>query len=161
MKAHIGDSSENHQERFGNWRCGSPKIHYTVDNRGKDMKLATNQRMVAPVLGIFILVAAIWLTGCVANYSHTQVPPDAATNVLHVGDEVEITRKDDSTAYFKIKEIDDAEVSGSLLTSMVGRDVSIPFSDIAVIKLYTKEGYDAEQTFEAWSYLLILWPFFL
>jgi uncharacterized lipoprotein YajG len=112
-------------------------------------------------LGIFILVAAIWLTGCVANYSHTQVLPDAATNVLRVGDEVEITRKDDSTAYFEIKEINDAEVSGSLLTSMVGRDVSIPFSDIAAIKLYTKEGYDAGETFEAWSYLLILWPFFV
>ena len=125
------------------------------------MKVATIQRRVAPVWGIFILGAAIWLTGCVANYSSTQVLPDDAENVLSVGDEVEISRKDDSTAYFKIKEINDAEVFGSLLTNMFGRNVSIPFSDIDSITLYTKEGYDAEDSFEAWSYLLILWPFFV
>ena len=113
------------------------------------------------VFGTLILVAAISLTGCVANFSQSPVSPDDAANVLRVGDEVQISRKDDSTAYLKIKEISDAEVSGSLLTSMVGRDVSIPFSDIAAINLYTKEGYDAGQTFEAWSYLLILWPFFV
>jgi len=125
------------------------------------MKVATIQHRVAPIRGIFILGAAIWLTGCVANYSHTQVLPDDAVNVLRVGDEVEITRKDDTAAYFKVEEISDAEVSGSLLTSMVGRDVSIPLSEVASITLYTKEGHDAEQTIEAWSYLLILWPFFL
>jgi len=125
------------------------------------MKVATIQHRVAPIRGIFILGAAIWLTGCVANYSHTQVLPDDAVNVLRVGDEVEITRKDDTAAYFKVEEISDAEVSGSLLTSMVGRDVSIPLSEVASITLYTKEGHDSEQTIEAWSYLLILWPFFL
>jgi len=125
------------------------------------MKVATIQHRVAPIWGIFILGAAIWLTGCVANYSHTQVLPDDAVNVLRVGDEVEITRKDDTAAYFKVEEINDAEVSGSLLTSMVGRDVSIPLSEVASITLYTKEGHDSEQTIEAWSYLLILWPFFL
>ena len=113
------------------------------------------------VFGTFILIAAISLTGCVANYSNTQVLPDDAVNVLRVGDEVEISRKDDSTAYFKIKEINDAEVSGSSLTNMFGRNVSIPFSDIDSITLYTKEGHDSEQTIEAWSYLLILWPFFV
>jgi len=136
-------------------------FRHTVDNKGQNMKVATRQRRVAPVWGIFILGAAIWLTGCVANYSNTQVLPDDAVNVLRVGDEVEISRKDNSTAYFKIKEINDAEVSGSLLTNMFGRNVSIPFSDIDSITLYTKEGYDAGKTFEAWSYLLILWPFFV
>jgi hypothetical protein len=136
-------------------------FRHTVDNKCENMKVATIQRRIAPVWGIFMLGAAIWLTGCVANYSHTQVLPDDAVNVLRVGDEVEISRKDDSTAYLKVKEINDAEVSGSLLTNMFGRNVSIPFSDIDSITLYTKEGYDAGETFEALSYLLILWPFFL
>jgi hypothetical protein len=128
---------------------------------GNDMKDEQLQRTVAPIWGFIMLVATISLTGCVSNYSHTQVLPDDAVNVLRVGDEVEISRKDDSTAYFKIKEINDAEVSGSLLTNMFGRNVSIPFSDIDSITLYTKEGHDSEQTIEAWSYLLILWPFFV
>jgi hypothetical protein len=125
------------------------------------MKDEQLQRTVAPIWGFIMLVATISLTGCVSNYSHTQVLPDDAVNVLRVGDEVEISRKDDSTAYIKIKEINDAEVSGSLLTNMFGRNVSIPFSDIDSITLYTKEGHDSEQTIEAWSYLLILWPFFV
>ena len=124
------------------------------------MGITAVRQCVVPVLGTLILAAAISVAGC-ASYSHSVVPPNDAVNILHVGDEVEITRKDDSTAYFKIKEVNDAEVSGSLLTSMFGRDVSIPFSDIATITLYTKEGYDAGETFEALSYLLILWPFFL
>ena len=128
---------------------------------GNDMKVAQLQRTVAPVLEFIMLVATISLAACVSNYSHTQVLPDDAVNVLRVGDEVEITRKDDSTAYFTIKEINDAEVSGSLLTNMFGRKVSIPFSDIDSITLYTKEGHDSEPTIEAWSYLLILWPFFV
>ena len=84
-----------------------------------------------------------------------------AVSVLRVGDEVEITCKDDTTAYLKIKEISDTEVSGSLLTNTFGRNVSIPFSDIDSMTLYTKDGYDAGEAFEALSYLLILWPFFL
>jgi len=126
------------------------------------MKDAHLPRVVAPALGILVLVTAISLTGCVSNYSYTKVPPSEAASVLHAGDAVEITRKDDSVVYLKIKEIDDTEVSGSDQTSMFGRiKNTIPLDDVASISLSEKEGYDTDQTIEAWSYLLILWPFFV
>jgi len=119
-------------------------------------------RVVAPTWGILILVTAISLTGCVSTHSYTQVPPSEAASVLHAGDAVEITRKDDSVIYLKIKEIDDTELVGSDQTSMFGRiKETIPLDDIANISLETKNGHDTEQTIEAWSYLLILWPFFV
>ena len=126
------------------------------------MKDAHLPRVVAPALGILVLVTAISLTGCVSNYSYTKVPPSEAASVLHAGDAVEITRKDDSVVYLRIKEIDGTEVSGSDQTSMFGRTKNtIPLDDIASISLSRKEGYDIDQTIEAWSYLLILWPFFV
>ena len=137
-------------------------MHHVVDNRVNEMKDAHLPRVVAPALGILVLVSAISLTGCVSNYSYTQVPPSEAASVLHAGDAVEITRKDDSVVYLRIKEIDDTEVFGSDQTSMFGRiKNTIPLDDIASIRLSRKEGYDTEQTIEAWSYLLILWPFFV
>ena len=123
------------------------------------MKVATIQHRVAPIWGIFILGATILVAGC-ASYSHTDVPTSNAANVLRVGDEVEITRKDDTTAYFKVEEISDAEVSGSLLTNMFGRNVSIPFTDIASITLYTKDGYDSQQSAEIVGGILGLALFF-
>ena len=123
------------------------------------MKVATIQHRVAPIWGIFILGATILVTGC-ASYSHTDVPTSNAANVLRVGDEVEITRKDDTTAYFKVEEISDAEVSGSLLTNMFGRNVSIPFTDIASITLYTKDGHDSQQSAEIIGGVLGLALFF-
>jgi len=126
------------------------------------MKDAHVRCVVAPVWGILVLVTAISLTGCVSNHSYTQVPPSKAASTLHAGDAVEITRKDDSVVYLKIKEIDDTEVFGSDQTSMFGRiKMTIPLDDIASISLSRKEGYDTSQTIEAWSYLLILWPFFV
>ena len=137
-------------------------MHHVVDNRVNGMKDAHLPRVVAPALGILVLVTAISLTGCVSNYSYTKVPPSEAASVLHAGDAVEITRKDDSVVYLKIKEIDDTEVSGSDQTSMFGRiKNTIPLDDVASISLSEKEGYDTDQTIEAWSYLLILWPFFV
>ena len=111
------------------------------------MKILLAEKHIAAVLPVLLLAAAISVAGC-ASYSHTDVPPSDAANVLRVGDEVEITRKDDTTAYFKVEEIGDAEVSGSLLTNMFGRNVSIPFTDIASITLYTKDGYDSQQSAE-------------
>ena len=105
------------------------------------------EKSVATVLRILILTTAISVAGC-ASYSHTNVQPSDALNVLRVGDEVEITRKDESTAYLKIEEISDTEVSGSLLTNMFGKNVSIPFTDIASITRYTKDGYDSDTTIE-------------
>ena len=126
------------------------------------MKDAHLPRAVAPALGILVLVTAISLTGCVSNYSYTKVPPSEAASVLHAGDAVEITRKDDSVIYLKIKEIDDTEVFGSDQTSMFGRiKKTIPLDDIASISLSQKEGYNTDESIEAWSYLLILWPFFV
>jgi len=137
-------------------------MHHVVDNRAIDMKNAHVPRVVAPAWGILVLVTAISLTGCVSNYSYTQVPASEAVSVLHAGDEVEITRKDGSVVLLKIKEIDDTEVFGSDQTSMFGRmKKTIPLDDIASLSLSRKEGYDTEQTIEAWSYLLILWPFFV
>ena len=137
-------------------------MHHTVDNLVNDMKDAHVPCVIAPAWGILVLVAAISLTGCVSNNSYTQVPPSKAASILHAGDAVEITRKDDSVVYLKIKEIDDTEVFGSDQTSMFGRvKITIPLDDIAKISLSRKEGYDTEQTIEAWSYLLILWPFFV
>ena len=112
--------------------------------------------------GILGLATAIALTGCVSNYSYTQVPPDTAAHVLHAGDEVEITRIDESVVLLKIREINDTEVFGSDQSSMFGRRKStIPLDSVASIRLSEKAGYDTEQTIEAWSYLLILWPFFV
>lgn len=139
-----------------------PSMHHAVDNRGNGMKDAHVPRVAAPTWRILVLITVISLTGCVANHSYTQVPPSEAASVLHAGDAVEITRKDDSVIYLKIKEIDDTEVFGSDQTSMFGRiKKTIPLDDIASISLSKKEGYDTEQTIEAWSYLLILWPFFV
>jgi hypothetical protein len=137
-------------------------MHHAVDNRVNGMKNAHVLRVVVPTWGTLVLVIAISLTGCVSNYSYTQVSPSEAASALHAGDAVEITRKDDSVIYLKIKEIDDTEVFGSDQTSMFGRiKKTIPLDDIASISLSRKEGYDANQTIEAWSYLLILWPFFV
>lgn len=124
------------------------------------MKTKIAEKGLASALGVLLLAAAISVSGC-ASYSYTGVQPSDAASVLQVGDEVNITRKDDTTAYLKIKELSDTELSGSLLTKMFGRNVSVPFSDIDSITLYTKDGYDAGEAFEALSYLLILWPFFL
>jgi len=133
-----------------------------AESRVNGMNDPCVRRVVAPAWGISILVTAILLTGCVSNYTYTQVPPSEAASVLHAGDAVEITRKDDSVVYLKVKEIDDAGVFGSDQTSMFGRiKKSIPLDDIASINLAMKDGYDTEQTIEAWSYLLILWPFFV
>jgi len=137
-------------------------MRHAVDNRVNGMKDTHVRRVIAPAWGILVLVTAISLTGCISNYSYTQVPPSEAASVLHAGDAVEITRKDDSVIYLKIKEIDDTEVFGSDQTSMFGRiKKTIPLDDIASISLSQKEGYDTEQSIEAWSYLLILWPFFV
>ena len=137
-------------------------MRHAVDNRITGMKDAHVCRVVAPAWGILVLVTAISLTGCVSNHSYTQVPPSKAASTLHAGDAVEITRKDESVVYLKIKEIDDTEVFGSDQTSMFGRiKITIPLDDIASISLSRKEGYDTSQTIEAWSYLLILWPFFV
>jgi hypothetical protein len=124
------------------------------------VKITVVRKGLASLSGVLLLAAAISVAGC-ATYSPSGVQPSDAANILRVGDEVEITRKDDTTAYFKIKEISSTEVSGSLLTNMFGRNVSIPFSDIDSITLYTKDGHDVGEAFEALSYLLILWPFFL
>lgn len=111
------------------------------------MKILLAEKHIAAVLLVLLLAAAISVAGC-ASYSHTDVPPSDAVHVLRVGDEVEITRKDDTTAYFKVEEISDAEVSGSLMTNMFGRNVSIPIAEIASITLYTKDGHDSQQTAE-------------
>ena len=66
-------------------------MHHVVDNRVNEMKDAHLPRVVAPALGILVLVTAISLTGCVSNYSYTKVPPSEAASVLHAGDAVEIT----------------------------------------------------------------------
>jgi hypothetical protein len=137
-------------------------MRHAVDNRVNGMKDAHVRRVIAPAWGILVLVTAISLTGCISNYSYTQVPPSEAASVLHAGDAVEITRKDDSVIYLKIKEIDDTEVFGSDQTSMFGRiKKTIPLDDIASISLSQKEGYNTDESIEAWSYLLILWPFFV
>jgi len=111
------------------------------------MTFAILEKSAATVLRILILTAAISIAGC-ASYSHTNVQPSDALNILRVGDEVEITRKDESTAYLKIEELSDTEVSGSLLTNVFGKNVSIPFSDIASITRYTKDGYDSDTAIE-------------
>ena len=76
---------------------------------------------------------------------------------------MQIIRKDDSEVLLKIKEIDDTEIFGSDQTSTFGRiKKTIPLNDITSIQVWQKTGgYDVEQTIEAWSYLLILWPFFV
>ena len=111
------------------------------------MEIAVVEKGFVSVLRVLLLAAAISVAGC-ASYSHTGVQPSNAANALSVGDEVEITRTNGTTAYFKVEEISDTEVSGSLLTNMFGRNVSIPFGDIASITLYTKDGYDSGQTAE-------------
>ena len=137
-------------------------MHDAFDNRVNGMKDTHVRRVVAPTWRILVLVTAISLAGCVSNHSYTQVPPGQAASVLHAGDAVEITRKDDSIIYLKIKEINDNEITGSDQTSMFGRiKNTIPLDDVASISLSEKEGYDTDQTIEAWSYLLILWPFFV
>ena len=123
------------------------------------MKILLAKKHITAVLMVLLLAAAISVSGC-ASYSHTDVLPSHAANVLSVGDEVEVTRKDGTTAYFKVEEISDAEVSGSLLTNMFGRNVSIPFTDIASITLYTKDGYDSQQSAEVIGGILGLALFF-
>jgi hypothetical protein len=117
---------------------------------------------VATAWRVLLLVAAISMTGCVSSYSYVQVPPAEAASVLQVGDNVEITGKDGSVELLKLREISDTELIGSDQTSTFGRKkMTIPVDDIAGISLSKKEGADAEGTIEAWSYLLILWPFFV
>jgi len=123
------------------------------------VKILLAKKHITAVLMVLILAAAISVSGC-ASYSHADVLPSHAANVLSVGDEVEIKRKDGTTAYFKVEEISDTEVSGSLLTNMFGRNVSIPFTDIASITLYTKDGYDSQQSAEVIGGILGLALFF-
>ena len=109
-----------------------------------------------------MLLALFSLGGCVSNRSYMQVAPGEAESVLRVGDAVEITRKDQSVVYLKLKEINSAKVVGSDQTSMFGHvTVAVPLDEVTSIRRSKKEGYDAEQTIEAWSHLLILWPFFV
>jgi len=137
-------------------------MHRAVDKMVNGMKEAHVARVVNPAWGILFLVIAISLIGCVSNHSYTQVPSSTAASVLHAGDAVEITRKDDSVVYLKIIEIDNNEVFGSDQTSMFGRiKKTVPLDEISSISLARKTGYDTDQTIEAWSYLLILWPFFV
>jgi len=147
-----------------NQRRGLAKVSLTRSIGGaNDMKDAQLQRTIIPAWGLIMLVAAISLTGCVSNYSTTSVLPGEAASVLRPGDHVTITRKDDSVVSLKVKEIDDSEVYGSNQASMFGRiKETIPLSEIASISLSRKEaGTDSGTTIEAWSYLLILWPFFV
>jgi hypothetical protein len=127
------------------------------------MKDVQSQRTVAPIWVLVVLMATISVTGCISNSSNVSVSPDEAATVLRPGDAVEITRKDETVVHLKVKKIDDTEVYGSNQMSMFGRiKETIPLSDVASINLYKKgEGYDTDQTIEAWSYLLILWPFFV
>ena len=117
------------------------------------MKITGVEKSLASVLGVLLLATAISVAGC-ASYSHSDVQPSDAANILRVGDEVEITRKDATTAYLKIEEISDTEVSGSLLTNMFGRNVSIPFSNIDSITLYTKDGCDSDAMTEGIGWIL-------
>ena len=111
------------------------------------MKITSAANRSTSVLGILFLTVVISVAGC-ASYSHTNVAPSDAATVLSIGDEVEVTRKDGTTAYFKVEEISNTEVSGSLLTNMFGRNVSIAFADIASITRYVKDGHDSQQTAE-------------
>ena len=127
------------------------------------MKDAQMQHTVAPVSRLIMLVATISLGGCISNYSLSPVLPGEAAQVLRKGDTVTITRKDDSVVHLKIREIDVYEIYGSDQTSMFGRvKKTIPLDDVASISLSrTEKGFNTEETIEAWSYLLILWPFFV
>ena len=127
------------------------------------MKDVQSQRTVAPIWGFVVLMATISVTCCISNSSTVSVSPDEAVTVLRPGDAVEVTRKDETVVHLKVKEIDDTEVYGSNQMSMFCRiKETIPLSDVASIRLCKKgKGYDTDQTIEAWSYLLILWPFFV
>jgi len=98
-------------------------------------------------LGVFTLMVTILFAGC-ASYSQSGVRPNDAATVLRIGDEVEITRVDGTTAYLKVEEIDDSGISGSLLTNAFGRNVRIDYDDMASITSYTKNGVDSQQTAE-------------
>jgi hypothetical protein len=127
--------------------------------RKKYCRSGCNTRLARSLL----LTGAICLAGCISNSSYTHVPAGEAASVLQPGDTVQIIRKDDSEVLLKIKEIDDTEIFGSDQTSTFGRiKKTIPLNDITSIQVWQKTGgYDVEQTIEAWSYLLILWPFFV
>ena len=114
---------------------------------GTVMKITAAAIRHASVLGVLLLTVAISVSGC-ASYSHSNVAPSDAATALSIGDEVEVTRKDGTTAYFKVEEISNTEISGSLLTNMLGRNVSIAFADIASITRYIKDGHDSQQTAE-------------
>ena len=101
----------------------------------------------ARLLQASLLAATILMAGC-ASYSRTVVQPGDVPSVLALGDEVVITRRDGTTAYLRIEAISDTAVSGSLLTNMFGRHVSIPISDIASATRYTRAGVDVRQTAE-------------
>jgi hypothetical protein len=94
-----------------------------------------------------ILTAMFSLAGC-ANYSQTNVRPGDAASLLRVGDEVNVTRKDGSTAYLKIEELSGTGISGSSLTNAFGRNISIQYDEMASIMRYTKDGVDSEETAE-------------
>ena len=97
--------------------------------------------------GVFILIVTIIFAGC-ASYSQSGVRPSDAATVLRIGDEVEITRMDGTTAYLKVEEVNDSGISGSLLTNAFGRNVTIDYDDMASITRYTKNGVDSQQTAE-------------
>ena len=101
----------------------------------------------ARLLQASLLAATILMAAC-ASYSRTVVPPGDVPSVLAVGDEVEITRRDGTTAFLKIRAISDTAVSGSLLTNVFGRHVSIPISEIASATRYTRAGIDTRVTAE-------------
>lgn len=109
------------------------------------MKTSSTKRSCKAALHLLLITVGVSLAGCAA-YTQSTVPPGSAASVLQVGDEIEVTRNDGSTAYFEVEEIGEEQISGSLLTNMFGRNVSIPYTDIASITLYTKDGRDSEQT---------------
>jgi len=109
------------------------------------VKITVVEKGLASVFGVLLLAVAISLGGC-ASYSHSDVQPDDAAKLLRVGDYVRITRKDDTTASVKIEDISDTGLSGSLGANILGRKVSIPYSEIGSITLYTRDSFESEAT---------------
>jgi hypothetical protein len=123
------------------------------------MELKPGKSGLALVLSVFVVTATASFAGC-ASHTSTAVRPSDAASTLSVGDEVQVDRKDGSSAYFKVEKIDDVRVSGSLLSNMFGRNVTIPLAEVDSITLYTKDGVDSGETIEVVSGLLGLALFF-
>ena len=92
---------------------------------------------------LLLLFTAVLVTGC-ASYSHFDIDLDSAATELREGDVVRIEREDNTSAHIKIKNISDAEISGSLQTNIFLRDVSIPFNEIVSITRYTRDSFKSE-----------------